>query len=203
MKIKTATFVFSQDINDATVGNFIANLVSWAQSNEKAPLQIILNSGGGGVLAAIALYEFIGVLQTNGHKVTIAVMGRAGSAAAVVLQAADHRVIYPNSDLLIHAVFPIPQPSGTVGTQVKAEVDRSESLTNRTFTILVARSCGKLTVESIDTKTGDRSKDWWVNAREALDYGLVDEVASARSSCDSEESAGDKSADQAESGVGS
>lgn len=180
MKVKNATFVFSQDITDVSVGNFIANLVNWSQSHEGDPLQVILNSGGGGVLAAIALYEFLGELRENGHTITIKVMGRAGSAAAIVLQAADERVIAPNSDLLIHAVIPISQPAGTVEAQVRAELDRSSSLTDRTFGILSRRSGGKLALKTINSKTCGRSRDWWVNAKQCLACGLVDRIEKPR-----------------------
>lgn len=180
MKVKNATFVFSQDITDVSVGNFITNLVSWSQGNEGQPLQIVLNSGGGGVLAAIALHDFLGELRENGHTITIKVMGRAGSAAAIVLQAADERIISPNSDLLIHAVIPISQPAGTVEAQVRAELERSSSLSDRTFNILSRRSGGKLSVKTINSKTGARSRDWWVNAKQCVGYGLVDRIERPR-----------------------
>lgn len=174
-----STFVFSQGITDASVGDFITNLISWSQrdENEGKPVQIILNSGGGDVLAGILLYAFIaGEMRSNGHQVTIKVMGRAGSAAAIVLQAADKRIISYNSDVLVHAVIPIAQTPGSAHAQHQEELDRSQQLTDRTMAILVERSGGKLTTEAIMEKTGNKAKDWWISSEQAEEYGLVDEV---------------------------
>lgn len=175
------TFVFSQGITDVSVGNFITDLINWSQkdNNKDKPLQIIMNSGGGDVLAGIAFYAFIGELRRNGHHVTIKVMGRAGSAAAIVLQAADKRIISFNSDVLVHAVIPISQTPGSAHSQHQAELNRSQQLTDRTMGILVDRSGGKLTREMVMDKTGDKSKDWWISAEQSVEYGLVDEVEKA------------------------
>ena len=181
MDLTKPTFVFSQDINDATVGNFMVDVVGWSQKdeNKNKPLQIILNSGGGGVLSGLAFYGFISELRRNGHKVTIKVLGRAGSAAAIVLQAADHRIIAGNSELLVHAVIPIQLPQGSTIAQLQRELDRCLSLTDRTMKILVGRSGGKLTLDEIKKETGDWSLDWWMKSPCALEKGVVDEIESA------------------------
>lgn len=175
-----STFTYFEDLYDKPVEQFIQNLISWSQNKENAgkPVQILLNSSGGGVLTGLALYAFIGELRANGHKVTIKALGRAGSAACIALQAADVRIIAPNSDLLVHAVIPVAHPAGTPHGVQQWELDRSEELTKRTMAILTSRSKGKVTMDRVMSETLDKVKDWWVTSAQALELGLVDKVES-------------------------
>ena len=175
-----ATFTFFKDFNDGNVETFAQDLINWSQkdSSKGKPLQILLNSGGGGALSGLAFYALIGELRLNGHKVTVKVVGRAGSAACIALQAADRRIIAPNSDLLVHAVIPISHGSGTTHAETQWELDRCQDLTDRTMGILVKRSRGKVDMARIMSETKDKMKDWWVNSTQALELGLVDEIES-------------------------
>ncbi|MBI1268710.1 MAG: hypothetical protein GC193_14935 [Cryomorphaceae bacterium] len=180
MDLRKTTFVFSEDINDTSVGNFMKELIPWCQKkeNKEADLQIILNSGGGGVLSGLAFYGFIGDIRRAGHRVTIKVLGRAGSAAAIVLQAADHRIIAGNSEVLVHAVRPISLPQGSTMVQLQDELDRCQALTCRTMNILTERSNGLLNMRTIKKNTGNFARDWWLKGPDAQRLGVVDEIQS-------------------------
>lgn len=173
-----STFTFMQDFTDDNVERFIRNLIEWSQNKDNAdkPIQILLNSSGGGVLTGLAFYGFIGELRANGHKVTVKALGRAGSAACIAMQAADVRIIAPNSDLLVHAVIPIAHQPGTPHGVHQWELERSQDLTERTMAILESRSKGKITMDMVEAETHGKVKDWWVDSTRALKLGLVDKI---------------------------
>lgn len=165
-----AVFVFAQPIEQANVASFVINLIDWSRNNPGRPLRVDLNSGGGTILDGFALYEEFMRLRRVGHRLTIAVYGRAASCASWLLQAADVRIIGSNSWVLIHEVR--SQMSGSL-TELRREVKRCEDLQRQTFGLIASRS--KLTIEQMDKRTSEGG-DWWLNAQEALDVGLVDVI---------------------------
>lgn len=140
----------------------------------KAPtpgLTLFINSPGGGVYDAMALYDFIMTLRQT-IPVMGVVRGQAASAASmVVLQATDPRCATPHSRLLLHE----PSKWGHGPESVSAVQDTAEELArihNIILTILADRS-GKQ-VEDIRAELARR--EVWMSTAEAKEWGLIDQV---------------------------
>jgi len=167
---KETTFMFYDEITQASVAAMTAKLESWSEDNPDQPLRLMLNSPGGDVFASFALMDELNHLRHDGHKLTIVVYGMAASAAGWIVQAGDKRVIGANSSILIHEVS-----SGTEGklSKMKEDIARSEQLQEQFIQLLTSRS--KLTARIIHSHI-DGGHDWWISAQEAKKLGLVDQI---------------------------
>ena len=170
---KEATFMFYDEITQASVAQLTAKLEAWSEDNPDQPLRLMLNSPGGDVFASFALMDELNHLRHDGHKLTVAVYGMAASAAGWIVQAGDKRIIGANSSILIHEVS-----SGTEGklSKMKEDIERSDRLQEQFIQLLSSRS--KLTPHIIHSHI-DGGHDWWISAQEAKKLGLVDEIESA------------------------
>lgn len=125
---------------------------------------LLVNSPGGDADAGFAILDIIRAIKS---KVKIVANGIAASAATVVLLAADKKDRYAtkNARLLIH------QPStGTQGTASDIEIQaKAIRELRKTGSQLIADQTGK----SFEQVEKDISRDFWMNADEALKYGLV------------------------------
>jgi ATP-dependent protease ClpP protease subunit len=92
------TVTFCGPINDETTGLLIHALSSLNAYEDEKPL-LILNSPGGNLDDGIALYDYI---RTLPYKLTCHIFGQASSAASVMLQACDKRLIAENGAVMIH-----------------------------------------------------------------------------------------------------
>lgn len=170
-----AEFVFGLPLDQQTTREFGINLISWSDKNrEPTPkrLRVNMNSGGGLILDSLYLKEQFGHLRAKGHHLTLAAMGRMGSCAGWLLQCADERLIGEDSWLLIHSVT--GEVKGNYDA-VMAEAARIKELEEQTFRLLCGRSNGKLTMEKIYANISG-NRDWWLNAKTSLEYGLVDRI---------------------------
>lgn len=168
-----AVYVFHEGVSQASVRDFVL----WAKPTPKDKgIRLELNSQGGGILDCISLFEEIGLLRKRGHKVTVAVLGRAASCSGWVLQGADTRVIGANSWILIHEVH--SEVKFGPRSALAAELARVDALQAQTYGILCSRTknvTGGLTLDMINEHCST-GQDWWINAEEALKLGLVDVI---------------------------
>lgn len=106
---------------------------------------------------------------TAGHHLTTRTVGMAASMGGVLLQAGDWRVMAPESFLLVHEIA-----AGAVGKigEIEDEMKLLQKMSERILAIYASRST--LTAKAIATKW--KRTDWWLNATEALELGLVDEI---------------------------
>ena len=137
-------------------------------SNGGPVLEILLSTPGGGVLAGLALYDYLRWQRHRGVHVTISVLGLAASIAPVILQAADHRVIGAESYLLIH---PAEMAAEDEDSELTGETPLIQLVQAQIVRILAARS--HLTDTDI---THRMAGGWWLTAKAALEHGLVDEI---------------------------
>jgi ATP-dependent Clp protease, protease subunit len=163
-------FIFGIGLDQQTTRTFVINLQDWSKSNEGSPLRVNVNSGGGNILDSLFLYEQLNRIRSAKHHLTMAVYGRAGSCAAWLIQAADWRIIGRNSWILLHEVS--SAVDGTL-SQIRRELERCEALQKQTNGIITRRS--KLSEAEL-LKHIDGGYDKWVNAEQALEWGLVDEI---------------------------
>lgn len=158
-------------IDDQVANLVVAQLLFAESENADKDIQLYINSPGGSVTAGLAIYD---TMQFINCDVSTMCMGQAASMGAFLLAggAAGKRFCLPNSRVMIH------QPSG--GSQGQAsdiEIQAKEILYLRSrLNDIMAAHTGK-TVEEIEV---DTERDYFMTAKEALEYGLVDQVQEPR-----------------------
>ena len=157
---------------DDTVANLVmAQLLHLESEDPDKDIQLYINSPGGSVTALLAIYD---TMQYVKPDVATTCMGQAASAAAVVLSAGapGKRLGLPHSRVLIH------QPSGGAeGQSVDIEIQAREILRLRR---LLDEIMAKHTGQDVEKIAKDTDRDFIMSADQALEYGMVDEIITAR-----------------------
>ncbi len=155
------------EVTDAMADLVVAQLLFLESENPKKDINLYINSPGGSVTAGLAIYD---TMQYIACPVRTICIGQACSMAAIILAggAKDNRFILPSARVMIH------QPSGGAEGQAtdiivtNREMQRIKALT----TSILAFHTGK----SEETVTKDISRDYYMSADEAVEYGIVDKV---------------------------
>ena len=159
------------DIEKDPARHLIERLRELANDSPK-PITVYLNTAGGNVTDGLAIHDAIREVVSRGIQVTIVVQGMAYSMGSVVLQAASEgrRFAFPHSWIMIH------EPAKWAGwqstTAAAQHLDRLRQMQNQIYQILSARAHRPLKQIIKDTKR----TDFYLDARRALAYGLIDAV---------------------------
>ena len=159
------------DIEKDVARNVIERLREMANDSNR-PITLYINSAGGNVTDGLALHDAIRQIVKRGVEVTIVVQGMAYSMGSVVLQAASdgRRLSLPHSWIMIH------EPAKWAGWQSTSaaaqHLDRLKQMQSQIYEILAKRSGKPLGKIIRDTKR----TDFYLDAKRALDYGLIDGV---------------------------
>ena len=159
--------VYEPVINDITANIIIQQLLFLQYENKNQEIHFYINSPGGSVSSTLAIYDTMQFLEC---PVSTYCMGLAASGAAVILAAGSKgkRYILPNAKVMVH------EPWGQVGGQVSdieilaGEIAKERARLNE----ILAKHTGRTTAE-IELAT---SRDKYLDANEAKEFGLVDEV---------------------------
>ncbi|RAV65270.1 ATP-dependent Clp endopeptidase proteolytic subunit ClpP [Aerococcus urinae] len=165
--LKDRIIMLNGEVNDDMANSVIAQLLFLdAQDNEK-DIYIYINSPGGSVTAGMAIYDTMQFV--NADVVTI-VTGLAASMGSILLIGGTKgkRYALPHSEVLIH------QPLGGVqGQATEIEISARHILqTKQTLKEIIAERSG----QDIDKVEKDMDRDYWMTAKEAKDYGIIDEI---------------------------
>jgi ATP-dependent Clp protease protease subunit len=165
--LKDRIVFLGTDVNEHTANLIVAQLLFLDNSDSNKPINFYINSPGGSVYDAFAIYDTMQFLKADVHTYGIGVQA---SAAAFLLSSGTkgHRYILPHATVMIH------QPSsGTRGKVSDMEIDLREGLRlKKVLNDIMARNTGQ-PLKKIET---DMERDFWMSAEEAKKYGLVDEV---------------------------
>lgn len=165
--LKDRIIFLGQDVNEATANLVVAQLLFLQSQDAKKDIFFYINSPGGSVYDALAIYDTMQFVTNDVQTVGI---GIQASAAAFLLSSGTKgkRFILPNATVMIH------QPSsGTRGKVTDMEIDLKESLRiKRRLNEIMAKNTGQK-VEKIQE---DMERDKWMEAEEAKQYGLVDAI---------------------------
>lgn len=159
------------DIEKDTARGAIERLRELASDNAR-PITLYINSAGGNVTDGLALHDSIRHIVSRGIEVTIIVQGMAYSMGSIVLQAASEgrRRAFPHSWIMIH------EPAKWAGWQSTSaaaqHLERLKQMQDQIYRILSSRSGKPLRQIIRDTKR----TDFYLDARSALEYGLIDDV---------------------------
>ena len=137
---------------------------------EIGELDLHINSGGGDVFEAVAIFNMI---QRHKAKVNVHVDGLAASAASVIAMAGDTVHMPANSMLMIHNAW-----SGFMGNhhELRAFADTLEKINNSSVKQAYIEKNPEINVEELSALM---DKETWLSASEALELGLIDEITGA------------------------
>jgi ATP-dependent Clp protease protease subunit len=173
--LKDRIIFLGQDVNEHTANLVVAQMLFLENQDPNKDIIFYINSPGGSVYDAFAIYDTMQFVKPNIQTVGIGVQA---SAAAFLLSSGTKgkRLILPHATVMIH------QPSsGTRGKVSDMEIDLREGLRlKKLLNEIMARNTGQ-TLKKI---TEDMEKDYWMSAEEAKKYGLVDEVIDSRKLAD-------------------
>jgi ATP-dependent Clp protease protease subunit len=159
------------EVNDGMAALVCAQLLFLESENPARPIHMYINSYGGVVTSGLAMYDTMQFIKAPVHTLC---MGTARSMGSFLLMGgeAGHRAALPNASLHVH------QPLGGYQGQASDILIHAEETrrTKEQIIRLYAKHCGR-TVEETE-KTLDR--DRFMTPEEACDWGLIDEVLSAR-----------------------
>jgi ATP-dependent Clp protease protease subunit len=158
-------------IDDAVANTIVAQLLFLDSVEPGKEVSLYVNSPGGSATALFAIYDTMQFLKSD---VATYCLGQAASAAAVVLAtgARGKRHALPNSRILLH------QPHGGVeGQSSDIEIHAREFLRQRRR---VEEILAEHTGQPIERIHEDTERDFILGPREALEYGLVDDVVTRR-----------------------
>lgn len=128
-------------------------------------ITVAINSPGGDVFEALAIRN---LLRLNEAKVTTRVDGIAASAASVIAQAGDHRIMVSGSEMMIHKAWTIAAGNADEMTKVAEILAKQDSILAG---IYAERSEGEK-----DHYAGLMAEESWFDAEETVEAGLADEV---------------------------
>ena len=169
--LKTRQIILSGEINKELAEKVVRQLLV-LEADSSDPIRLYIDSPGGDADAGFSIFDMIRFINAPVYTIGI---GLVASAAAIVLLASpkERRFAFPNSRYLIH------QPlSGIRGVATEIEIHAQELEKMRVkINELISQESGK-PVEKVQK---DTDRDFWMNAEEAKEYGLVSAVITKRS----------------------
>src|SRR5436309_879389 len=159
------------DIEKDTARSCIERLRELANEGNR-PISLYINSAGGNVTDGLAIHDAVRHIVSRGIEVTVVVQGMAYSMGSIVLQAASdrRRLAFPHSWIMIH------EPAKWAGWQSTSaaaqHLERLKQMQDQIYRILSTRSGKPLRQIIRDTKR----TDFYLDADNALEYGLIDRV---------------------------
>lgn len=162
--------ILNGEIDDNTANIIIAQLL-YLDSINHNEISLYINSNGGSVTSGMAIYDTMNFIKSD---VSTICLGMAASMAAFLLSSGKKgkRYALPNAEIMIH------QPLGGVqgqATEIKIAAERILKLKRKLNELLAKNTNQKITKVECDTE-----RDYFLNANEALEYGLIDKVIIAQ-----------------------
>lgn len=165
--LKDRIIFVGDDVNPHTANLIVAQLLFLDNENPEKDIYLYINSPGGSVYDALAIYDTMQYVKSDVQTVGIGVQA---SAAAFLLSSGTKG----KRSLLPHATVMIHQPSsGTRGKVTDQEIDLREALRVKK---LMEEIMTKNTGQKMSKIHTDMERDFWMTADEAKRYGLVDQV---------------------------
>lgn len=165
--LKDRIIFLGEDVNPHTANLIVAQLLFLDNQSGAKPIHFYINSPGGHVYDALAIYDTMQFIKSPVHTYGI---GMQASAAAFLLSSGEKgkRFILPHATVMIH------QPSsGTRGKVTDQEIDLKESLrVKQLLESIMVKNTGQKAAKIHE----DMERDKWLDAKEAKAYGIVDQV---------------------------
>jgi ATP-dependent Clp protease protease subunit len=156
-------------VNDKSAREVVTKLMLLDADRPGEEIKFYINSPGGVVTSGMVIHDTMQLIKS---PVTTICMGLAASMGSILLSAGTKgkRAIYPHGEVMIH------QPSlGGYYQATSADIEIQANQIRKTKELgarILADNCGK-TIEQI---MKDFDRDYWMNAKEAVNYGIVDTI---------------------------
>ena len=165
--LKDSIIFLGSPINDLVANSIIAQMLHLASQDAKKDIQFYINSPGGSVTSGLAIYD---TMQYVKCPISTVCVGMAASMGAVLLAAGQKgkRYVLPNSQIMLH------QPAGGVvgqATEIEITANQIIKIKDRLNKIL-----SRHTGQDVDRIQKDTDRDFYLDAQEAKEYGIVDKV---------------------------
>jgi ATP-dependent Clp protease protease subunit len=167
--LERRTVFISEPITAKTAKRYISDFLALEADKPGEPITLYLNSPGGEVNSGFAIFDTIRFISS---PVTIINTGLCASIATVINVAAkkERRFTMPNAKFLIHQPL---IPGQVYGQASDLEITAREILKTRAK---INKLLSAETGTALDKVEKDTVRDYWMNAQEALEYGLVSRI---------------------------
>jgi ATP-dependent Clp protease protease subunit len=167
--LKDRIIFLGEGINDHVANIIIAQFLFLDAESKEKDIKFYINSPGGSVSAGMAIYDTMQYVKCDVSTICV---GMAASMAATLLAsgAKDKRFSLPNSEIMIHQVM-----GGAEGqaTDIKIRAEHILKIKEKMNKILAKHTGQKVALVEKDT-----DRDRFLNAQEALKYGIIDKIIS-------------------------
>ncbi|MCP6720186.1 MAG: ATP-dependent Clp endopeptidase proteolytic subunit ClpP [Patescibacteria group bacterium] len=156
---------------DPVANSVIAQFLFLDHQDSKKDIKLYINTPGGSVTAGMAVYD---TMQHVKAPVSTICVGLAASMGAVLLAAGEKgkRFALPNSEVLLHQVM-----GGAEGQAVEIEITARHIIKIKDkINHILAKHAG----QSLEKVSKDTDRDFWLDAKEAKEYGLIDEIVKTK-----------------------
>lgn len=156
-------------VDDKSARDIVSKMILLDADKPGEEIKFYINSPGGMVTSGMVIYDTIKLIKS---PVSTVCMGLAASMGSILLSAGvkGKRFIYPHAEVMIH------QPSlGGYFQASSADIEIQANQMRKTKEIgakILAQNCGK----TVDQIMKDFDRDYWMDAGEAVTYGIVDKV---------------------------
>ncbi len=165
--LESRIIFLGEDVNEHTANVVVAQLLHLANEDPKKDIALYINSPGGSVYDGLAIFDTMNFIAPD---VATYGIGLQASMGAFLLSsgAKGKRFVLPNSRIMIH------QPSsGTQGKVTDQEISLRESIRiKKLLNELLAKNTG----QKLARIERDVDRDFWMDAQEAVAYGLADQI---------------------------
>ena len=168
--LKDRIILLSGEIDD-NLANIIVSELLYLDSINHEDINLYINSPGGSITSGMAIMDTMNFIKSDVSTICI---GMAASMGAFLLSCGTKgkRYILPNAEVMIH------QPLGGVegqATEIKIVAERILKLKEKLNTIL-SQNTGK----NIKEITKDTERDYFLDSKDALEYGIIDKILNKR-----------------------
>lgn len=167
--LDSRTILLSGVVDDKQAHRIVGQLLVLDAESPDKPITLVINSGGGAISSGFAIYDVIRAIRAPVRTVGAGLIASMG--VTIFLAAArQRRFSLPNSRYMIHQ----PLISGTVvapASDVEINAREMIKLKDR-LNQLIAQA----TEQSLEKVVADTHRDYWMNADEAMAYGIVGKV---------------------------
>lgn len=167
MLLENRIIFLAGPISERSASATIMRLLYLQSIKRDQDINLYINSPGGLVDQTLAIYD---TMQLVGCEIATYCIGQAASGAALVLMAGTKgkRFILPNAKVMLHQPY-----GGITGQAEDIRIQAEEVLRDKQrLNEIIASTTGK----SVETVAENTERDCYLNAKEALEYGVVDEI---------------------------
>jgi ATP-dependent Clp protease protease subunit len=155
-------------VDDKSMEKIISKVLFLDAHEPGKEIDLFISSPGGSVTAGLALLDVMNMIQSPVNTIC---MGLAASMGSMILSQGvkGKRKIFKNGRVMIHQ----PSIGGVQGQAIELEITAKQIVkTRKLLADILAENCG----QPVDKILKDFDRDYWMDAQEAIEYGIVDEI---------------------------